>query len=409
MESVGFFRKKSPIAGVIVSCFLAFLLFCLLLAGFLARSAVSLLNNVDTAVTTLMEDKTFRKEISKTILDYAPEDSVTAGEINRLMNDEELSATIGEFSSIWVSDILDNGTDPVDALIDALKDRDMEDEYEDALDKAMDELDKDTEKFMKSANKLAKKYNFRPPEEGSSNLEIAIVILEGTREKVEVEIEEVVEYVTETQEIARDYSFLLSLFSTALFIVFNILLIALFYGFTMLLVRHLVKPCLYLGAPYLLVGILLLVLSALDIGSIVGKFVSIPENYLSIFDIICGPLFVSGLIALIIGIVLTGGSVAALILMKVLKKEPEAVPAVAGYQTAYVPAADEQYVPYPEQGATAQEPMEEQAAVQEDVTQEDAAQEASAEEVASTPVCPNCGEPVEGTLFCTNCGTRLSQ
>jgi hypothetical protein len=257
---------------------------------------------------------------------------------------------------------------------------------------------------LDGATKLAEEHGFAPPAEGSTNLEIAISVLEGTRETADLEIEEITEYVAETQALVQDLSFVLPAFGTALFVFFNVLLVAIFYGLFTLLLRHLLKPCVYLGIPYILVGLLLLAISSLDLASIANEFVSIPEEYSFVFDILVAPIFSSGLIALIIGGILVVGSTAGLILIKALRKKPAVAVAVAGdapMQEEIESADAEEDVVNEEQEETEMpaEPSEE--APQ--------AEETPNEEAPQVPVCPNCGKAVGDTPFCTGCGTRLKQ
>ncbi len=393
MEHTGFLRRKSPVVGIVFSAILAFLLFCILLTGFVFKSATSVLNNMSTTVTTLLEDKTFRTQIAKTIQSYAPEDSLTVGEITQLMSDEEIAGTVGELSAIWFDDIMENDADPSEAIIEALKNPEMADAYSKSLEKSMEKLDKDSADLLDAAQKLAEEHGFEPPAEGSSDLEIAIAVLEGSREKLDTEIEEVASYVVTTKKVIKNVSFALPVFTTLLFVLLNILLVAIFYGLFLLLTRHLLKPCLYLGVPYLLVGAILLVLQAINLASIVSVFVEIPKEFRFVFDVILDPLFLHGLIAVIIGGVFVAGSVTGLVLMALLRKKPQAVP--AGTTDLVADKIDDADVAEtPEEAPVAEEPSLEKAAV-------DAAPQVT--------VCPNCGEPLEGTVFCTNCGTRLDQ
>ena len=387
METVGFFRKKSPVWGICVSIFLSFVLFCLLLTAFVARSAISLINNMDTAVTTMLEDKSFRTKIARTIQSFTPEDSISTGEITQLMDDEKIAEAIGEFSSAWMNDVMENETDPMDALAEVLKDPQKADQYENAIQRSLAKLGKDDEALLEGANKLAEKYEFEAIQEGSSNLEIAVAVMEGTRGKLTVDLEEITEYVVETRAVVHSVSIAIPMFSTALFTIFNLVVIGIFYGLFLLLTRHLVKPGLCLGIPYVLTGVLLLFVSSLDLATIVGNFVDIPKEYQFVFGVLVSPVFTSGLIAVIIGGSMVVGSSTGLILLKTLKKE--AVPAPCGAPAADIPPICRE--DRPAQGDEIASAVEE------------------TPEATKTPVCPNCGEPIDGTLFCTNCGTKLEE
>ena len=395
MESVGFLRKKSPVWGICVSGFLAFVLFCLLLILFVAQSALSLVTDLDGVLATVLEDEGFRKEATKLIQEYAPEDSVTSRELDSLMEDEMISETFGEFASLWMSEIIDNGEDPVDAMVEALEDPSMSRQYVRALDKALVKLGKDDEDLWKASKKLAKKYNFPVPDKNDSNLEIAVAIVEGTRDSFGEDIDDVLEYVEDAQEVVQGFSFALPVFGAMLFIVFNLLFAALFYGLFVLMVRHLIKPCLYLGIPYILVGILLLVLGALDLSAIAGNFAEIPENFHFLFGILSSPLLTGGLIAMIIGVLLTGGSTATMLLLKKSKKEPQA--ATISYS---ISAAQEEKTSGQTVIANNLSTAESE---DQDITEE------AEETTEKTVVCPNCGEPIEGTRFCTNCGIKIEE
>ena len=395
MESVGFLRKKSPVWGICVSSFLAFVLFCLLLILFIAQSALSLVTDLDGVLANVLEDEEFRKEASKLIQEYAPEDSVTSRELDSLMEDETISETFGEFAALWMNEIIENGEDPVDALVEALEDPDMSKQYERAINKALKKLDKDDEDFWKASKKLAEKYHFPTPPRYSTNLEIAIAIVEGTREDFYEEIDDVLEYVEDTQEVVQGFSFALPIFGAVLFIVFNLLFAALFYGLFLLLVRHLLKPCLYLGIPYILVGIFMLILGMLDLSSIVGSFAEIPKNFRFLFGMLSDPLLTGGLIAMIIGVLLTGGSTATMLLLKKSKKEPQAA------TISYSISAEQ------EEKTSGQTVIANNLSTAESEDQ-DITEEAE-ETTEKTVVCPNCGEPIEGTRFCTNCGTKIEE
>jgi hypothetical protein len=311
------------------------------------------------------------------------------------MEDEMISETFGEFASLWMNEIIDNGEDPVDALLEALEDPDMSRDYERALNKALKKLDKDDEDFWKASKKLAKKYNFPVPDKNDSNLEIAVAIVEGTRDSFGEDIDDILEYVEDAQEVVQGFSFALPVFGVALFIIFNLLFAALFYGLFVLFVRNLLKPCLYLGIPYILVGIFMLILGALDLSDIAGNFAEIPEDFHFLFGMLSSPLLTGGLIAMIIGVLLTGGSTVIMLLPKKSKKEPQAA------TISYSISAEQ------EEKTSGQTVITNNLSTAESEDQ-DITEEAE-ENTEKTIVCPNCGEPIEGTRFCTNCGIKIEK
>lgn len=302
----GFFRKKSSVGSIIGSTLLAFVLFLILLSLFTARSVISLLEQktLTQTVTTILDSDSIREDVANTIEQLAPENTITREQIEQALDNEDVKEAIGQFGYDWVSSITeaaDTTIDPVDTLLTALENPEQAELYSEALDAAMQSAGVTDEDFYHAAQQLADELEVEPPAEGSSNLDIATEMLRNSRDKLEIKTEPIQELVSEGQTVLTAANSLLEAFSTTAFILFNAVILLVAYGLFLLVNRHLVKPLLCIGIPYILAGGLLLCIQSVDVTS----FFETTELANMLSGILLGAIFRNGMTALVIGGILT--------------------------------------------------------------------------------------------------------
>ncbi len=324
----GFFRRKSPVAGVVVTSIIAFLLFCIVLCLFVAKCSLGLLSkgSLKSTVTVMLEDTDFRSTVTETIVLLAPEDTLAADQVAEVMEDEKIAEAIGQVGSDWFSEILDEESiDPTDAILKALENPEQKDELEQALDEAMIQLDYTDENLKEAAQELG----VEPPAAESTNLEIVSAILDGSREKIQAETGEVLELVQDVKETAGSAFAVIGLISTllgnAIFLLINVCLVLILYGLMILLLRSLHKPCYYLGGPYLLVGILMLCIASLD-GAALAKSFGLSDLAGTAINAVLHSAFSTGLIGVIVGAVLSATAITVTIIIKIINNKKEETP-----------------------------------------------------------------------------------
>lgn len=339
----GFFRRSSPVAGVVLAVILAFILFCVLLCLFAVKSSLGLLSRTElkSTVTSMLNDDAFRAKVADTVVLIAPEDTLVAEQVAEVMKDETVAEAVGQLGSDWFAGVLDTedpeAADPVDSILEVLENPERKDTFEEALQKAMVKLDCSPEDLHDASVTLSQELGFEPPPKGSSDLEVVAAVLDGSREKVKAETAEVVSVMKDAKKAFSGAFSLLSLLSTllgtAVFLLINLCLALILYGLMILLLRNLWKPCYYLGVPYLLAGLILMCTKLVDAGALVKQF-DLPDLAGTILNVALDSAFQTGLIGMVIGVLLIAVAITVTIIMHCIENKKE------GTQVCSVPSAE---------------------------------------------------------------------
>ncbi len=322
----GFFRRKSSVVAIMISLILASLLFAMLFSLYLSRSALTLFEkkNMTQSVSVILESEVVRDGLAETIQQLAPEDTITKEQINTALESPQVQEAIGQFGNDLVSAFLESGStdsDPVETFLNALENPEQAKIYGDALEIAMQEAGVSDEDFYNAATMLADELGVAPPSKESTNMEIATDMLKKNYDKVATNLEPIKEITanSETKFIFEAADSIRTWFDTLHFVLVNGIVLLVFYGLLLLLLRHLWKPFMFIGVPYVLIGALLLALQSLNI----TEWFEMPEFIVSLIDSFMGALFRNGITALSVGGVLIVAFIVLMIVQSVLRKRKE--------------------------------------------------------------------------------------
>jgi len=325
-EKRGFFRRKS--SGVAITCalILATLLFTLLLSLYFARSALTLFEkkNVTESVSVILDSEVVHDGLADTIQQLAPENTITKEQINTALESPEVQEAIGQFGDELITDFLDTENtevDPVETFLNALNNPEQAEIYDEALEIAMREAGVSDEDFYNAATLLADELGVEPPAKDSTNMEIATDMLQKNAEKLATNIEPITQITTssETKFVFTVADTVRTWFDTLHFVLVNAIVLLLFYGILLLFLRHLWKPFLCIGIPYLFVGAILMFVRSLDITS----WFELPAFISSLIGAFMAAVYRNGMTALIVGGTLVVAFIVLMIVQTVLRKRKE--------------------------------------------------------------------------------------
>ncbi len=322
----GFFRRKSSVAAIMFSLVLASLLFTLLLSLYLARSTLTLFEkkNLTQSISVILDSEVIRDGLADTIQQLAPENTITKEQINTALDSTEVKEALGQFGDDLINSFLDNDNaevDPVETFINALENPEQSAAYSEALEVAMREAGVSDEDFYNAATMLAEELGVEPPAKDSTNMQIATDMLQKNHEKLATNIEPITQLTTndETKFIFDIADSVRTWFDTFHFVLVNGIVLLVFYGLLLLFLRHLWKPFLCIGIPYILVGAILMGIQSLDVTS----WFEMPVFISSLIDSFLGAIFRNGVTALAIGGTLIVAFIALMIVQTVLRKRKE--------------------------------------------------------------------------------------
>ena len=321
-----FFRKKSSVAAIVLSLMLASLLFSLLLSLFIARSTLSMFEKkyLTQSVSVMLDSEVIRDGVATAIQELAPENTITKEQINDALDSPEVQEALGQFGDDLITSFLDTDNaeaDPIETFLDALGDPEKEKVYGEALVIAMQEAGVSDEDFYNAATMLADELGVAPPAKDSTNMEIATDMLQKNYEKLETHIEPIRE-ITQNEETRFVFTVadtVRTWFDTWHFVLVNGIVLLVFYGLMLLLLRHLRKPLLFIGIPYMLVGGILLFIQSLDVKS----WFEMPEFVASLLDVFMGAVNRNGITALSVGGTLIVAFIVLTIVQVILRKRKE--------------------------------------------------------------------------------------
>lgn len=325
-EKRGFFRRKSSVAAIMFSLVLATLLFALLLSLYLVRSALTLVEkkNITQSVSVILESEVVRDGLADTIQQLAPKDTITKDQINTALDSPEVQEALGQFGDDLITSFLDTenaGLDPVETFLSALENPKQAEIYSETLEIAMREARVSDEDFYNAATLLADELGVEPPATGSTNMEIATDMLKKNYGRLSTNIEPLTQMTTasETKFVFAVADSIRTWFDTFHFVLVNAIVLLVFYGLLLLFLRHLWKPFLCIGIPYVLVGALLMLIQSLDITS----WFEMPAFVSSLIGSFMSAVSRNGITALTVGTVLIVAFTVLMIIQTVLRKRRE--------------------------------------------------------------------------------------
>ena len=268
-KKTGFFRETSGAGATAGAVLLAILLaFCLLCLYALHTAAyVFEQRGLQRAMETFLQSEDMRNNVAEIIRRSFPEEIITDAQVDKLVNDEVILEAAGQFVYDAIHFEPDDSADLYGHILSTLTDPESAAIYGAALDRLTETLGVDDETYQDAVEAIAGEMEIPLPEEETDKFAMAATILQAALDEQRENLPQIPlstfagenSPVPELQRVQR----MLVRFETPWFLLYNLLLLAVFYGLILLLKRNYRRPFLYCSIPCFVIGLMLLAATGL--------------------------------------------------------------------------------------------------------------------------------------------------
>lgn len=278
-KKTGFLRETSGAGATAGAVLLAILLaFCLLCLYALHTAAyVFEQRGLQRAMKVFLQSDEVRSDVANVIRETFPEEIITDAQVDKLVNDEVILEAAGQFVYDTIHFEPDASVDLYEHILSTLTDPDSAAIYGAALDRLTETLGVDDETYQDAVEAIAGEMEIPLPEEETDKLALTATILQtiidGQQEQLPtLSLDALAGENSPFPELQKTQR-MLTRFETPWFLLYNLLLLAVFYGVILLIKRNYRRPFLYCSIPCFVIALLLLAANGLFsvVISLVGK------------------------------------------------------------------------------------------------------------------------------------------
>lgn len=261
----GFFRETSGAGATVGSVLLAILLAFCLLCVYAVHTAAYVFEQrgLQRAMEAILQSDEVRDNVAEVIRETFPEEAISDTQVDALVNDEVILEAAGHLIYDTIHFEPDASVDLYDHILSTLTDPDSAALYRAALDRLTQELGVDDETYRDAMEAIAGEMEIDLPEEETDKLALATTILQATideqRDRIpSISLDTLAGDESPFPAFITGLQRVLVLFETPGFLLYNLLLLAVFYGLILLIKRNYRRPFLYCSIPCFVIGLLLL-------------------------------------------------------------------------------------------------------------------------------------------------------